>query len=183
MGKNMKTVPLLIVLSVLTACATRPPAPISRIPATHVSVAEVQAQPQGFTGAEVRWGGLISKVENKAQQTWIEVVSLELKKDGEPRLNGPSEGRFIATISGFADPQVYKEGYLLTVVGNIAGHITRPIDEFEYTFPLVTVSGSYLWKVEEKPPYQAYPPPWRYYDPWPMFIYPYPHHHFPHSPK
>lgn len=169
----MKKICLVIIVVILGGCANKPPASISKIPADTLTVSEVRANTGRFVGSEVRWGGVITRVENKASATWIEVVSRELRKDGEPKLDGRSDGRFIASFSRFADPVVYKEGYLLTVVGTIEGQVIRPIGEYDYTFPMVLVTGSYLWKVEEKPRYPDYPPPW-YYDPWPYYPRPYP---------
>ena len=168
-----------ILIIILSGCATQVPAPINMIPEGNLSVNEVRADIERFTGAEVRWGGVISKVENKASQTWVELVSRELKKNGEPRVDSGSGGRFIASFPGFVDPVVYSAGKLLTVVGTIEAEATRPIGEYAYSFPVVTVSGSYLWQAEpETVRHEYYPPPWWYYDPWPYYprhFYPRPH--------
>ena len=102
----MKIVGIGLLIALLAGCASTPPAAISRSPAPSLTLAEVRAQPERFLGSEVRWGGVITAVENKAQVTWIEVLARDLKKDGKPRLDDGSEGRFIASFSGFADPQV-----------------------------------------------------------------------------
>jgi outer membrane lipoprotein len=164
-------------LAMLDGCASRPPAPISQAPAEPLSLAEVRAQPARFVGAEVRWGGVITRVENKADRTWIEVVSRELRSNGRPDLDGSSEGRFIASFPGFADPMVYQTDYLLTVTGTLEQPVTRPIGEYEYTFPVVAVAGSYLWKVEPAIPYPDYAPTW--WDPWSPY-YP---RHYPYYPR
>lgn len=117
-----------------------------------------------FIDAEIRWGGEISKVENKADKTWIEIVRRPLWGDGKPKTSGKSDGRFIASFTGFADPVVYEVGHLLTVVGTIEDKIKRPIGEYEYVFPIVGVEGSYLWKPTTVAQYPYYPPPWWYYD-------------------
>lgn len=170
-----------ILMVILGGCATQVPAPISTVPAGNLTVAEVRAGPDRFTGSEVRWGGVITKVENKSSQTWIEVVSRELKSNGQPRVNSGSRGRFIASFPGFVDPVVYSTGQLLTVVGTVEGETTRPIGEYAYLFPLVAVSSSYLWPEQGEPVrHEYYPPPWWYYDPWPY--YPQPFYHRPHPP-
>lgn len=163
-----------IIVVLLSGCASKPPLAISRVPPGSLSVAEVRASPERFIGAEVRWGGMITSVENKATQTWIEVVSRVLAKDGMPKVASRSDGRFIASLTGFADPVVYQVGYLLTVVGTLEPQVKRPIGEYEYTFPVVAVTGSHLWKVESEVDIQTYPPPWWYYDPWPYYYRPYP---------
>lgn len=180
----MKYLCLIFIVVILSACASKPPAPISKTPVERLTLAEVRAEPGRFIGTEVRWGGVITRVENKEKQTWIEVVSRELRKDGEPKLDGKSEGRFIASFSGFADPVVYEAGHLLTVLGTIEQQATRLIGEYEYTFPVVTVTGSYLWRVEPQIRFPGYPPPWNYH-PWPRYPRAYPHpypHPYPFYP-
>lgn len=171
----------IIAAVLLTGCATQVPAPISTIPAGNLSVAEAQSDPARFKGTAVRWGGMITRVENRPSQTWVEVVSHELQKNGEPLPESGSSGRFIASFAGFIDPMVYGTGRLLTIVGTVDDLTTRPIGEYNYTFPVVTVTTSHLWPVEvEEPPRLDYPPPWWYYDPWPFYPRPYPplHPHY-----
>lgn len=170
----MKNIGYVIIVSILIGCASRAPAPISKIPAGNLSVAEVGTDTARFIGTEVRWGGVITKVENKATRTWVEVLSRELRKNGQPKVVGESGGRFIASFQGFADPVVYRVGHLLTVLGSIEGQTTRPIGEYAYSFPVVAVTASYLWRMEPEPVQYEYPPPWWYYDPWPFYPRPYP---------
>jgi outer membrane lipoprotein len=168
----MKQLFLLIIVSILFGCAVQPPAPIARIPAGNVSLTEVRSDSARFKGTEVRWGGEISRVENKSKETWIEIVARDLMKSGQPREEGHSSGRFIASIKGFADPMVYQEGMQLTVLGTIEGESRRSIGDFEYVFPVVSVTSSYLWPVVVETYDRDYPP-WWYYDPWPFYPWPY----------
>lgn len=168
----------LIMLALLGACASKPPAAISKIPPENPSLTRVRMNIDGFMGTEVRWGGVITKVENKAKRTWIEIVRQQLADNGRPRTNDRSDGRFIASFEGFIDPLVYEVGRPLTVVGTIEGKTERSIGEYDYLFPIVAVEGSYLWKAESKirDPYY-YPPPYWYYDlrfhyPWPYYRHP-----------
>jgi len=172
--QSMQLLSILIMVSMLAACASQPPAAISRIPSANLSINGARLNPEASVGVEVRWGGVITKVENKSSQTWVEVVGHRLGKDGKPQQQGGSEGRFIAVLSGFADPLVYQAGHLLTVVGIIQSFVTRPIGEYQYSFPLVSVTGSYMWQVITEVDQPYYPPPWWYYDPW--YYRPYPFH-------
>ena len=166
-----------ILITLFSGCATQVPTAISKIPAHNISVTEVRMDLQRFSGAEVRWGGVIIKVENKASRTWIEIVSRELRKNGQPLSDSKSSGRFIASFSGFIDPIVYEVGASVTVVGSIAGESVRLIGEYAYAFPVVSVSTAYLWpKKDEIVRHEYYPSPWGYYDPWPYYHRPYPPH-------
>lgn len=158
----------------ISGCATQPPLPVTTAPASSPSVAAVQADPARFKGEVVRWGGVITRVENQPSQTSIELVSHALKKSGEPMAESGSSGRFIAVLPGFVDPVIYSSGRLLTVVGTLGELTTRPIGDYNYTFPVVAVTAAHLWPVVEEITPADYPPPWWYYDPWPYYPRPYP---------
>ena len=163
-------------LALLGACASTPES-ISRQPDPNPSLTQVRIDPDAFSGREVRWGGVVVKVENKVDETWIEIVRLDLSSVGRPLINGSSDGRFIASFNRFLDPVVYEVGRPLTVVGRIDGKQRRPIGEFEYLFPIVTVEGSYLWQAVEPVPPPPYPSRWWYYDPW--YPHPWPYYRHP----
>ena len=173
----MRRLSYLILAIALCACASKPPAPIERIPVGNLSLSEVRTNTNRFVDSEVRWGGSIVKVENKAKNTLVEIVQRPLGKNGKPNINHASAGRFIARFRGFVDPVVYEKGRLLTIIGQIDSEIARPIGEFNYSFPLVTVSSSYLWPKEVKQEQRNIYPPWWYYDPWPYYYRPHLHHH------
>ncbi|MFC1749948.1 Slp family lipoprotein [Pseudomonadota bacterium] len=155
-----------IALILLSGCAARVPAPINITPPTSLTVAQVQVDPTQHVGTQVRWGGEITQVENKTSHTWVEIVNRTLQKNGEPYRSGHSGGRFIASFPGFVDPKVYAKGKTITIVGSVEGGTRHPIGEYEYQFPIIAVTSSYLWPDENKEPQYIYPlPPW-YYDPW-----------------
>jgi len=168
---------VIIAMALLGGCASKPPAAISKIPPENPSLTRVRMDIDSFIGTEVRWGGVISKVENRASHTWIELVRQKLRENGKPRTDDKSDGRFIASFEGFVDPVVYKVGRPLTVVGTIEAKTERPIGDYDYLFPIVAVEGSFLWKAAAKYPYPYYPPPYWYYDlrfynPGPYYRYP-----------
>jgi len=169
---------LLVILALsIAGCAAGPPEAISRVPHENPSLTRVRLDVDAFAGADVRWGGIITKVENKAEQTWIEIVKMPLYSNGKPEAAGSSDGRFIASFDRFLDPVVYELGSRLTVVGRIDGGVRRPIGDYDYLFPIVVVDGSYLWPPIDPLPPPAYPYPWWYYDPW--YPYPWPYHRHP----
>ncbi len=176
----MRNICRVILITLLSGCATQVPLPIKEPPPGNPTVAEVRQEPQRFTGTAIRWGGVITQVENKSDRTWVEMVSRELSTKGEPITGSRSEGRFIASFPGFIDPAVYHVGQRLTVAGTIKGEITRPIGEFPYIFPIIAVSTSFLWQAEPERVRYDPPPPW-YYDPWWPY-YPAPFYHRPYPP-
>lgn len=162
--------------STLLSCASQVPERIREFPAGGPTLYEVRAEPERFKGTSVRWGGVIAAVDNRAEETVIQVVAKDLENSGRPRDTLLSDGRFMARMKGFFDPVVYAPGELLTVVGPVEGVETAKIGEHSYTFPVVRVEQYFLWE-PYYPGYYDYPP-WyydRFYYPW----YPYPGRYHP----
>lgn len=169
---------LFAVVPVLAACATPLPEAIREPPPGDLSITEVRGNVEAYIGDRVRWGGTITGVENRAQETWIEVVARPLEGSGRPSESGDSLGRFIAQVEGFLDPAVYREGREVTVAGTVEGELTRPIGEYRYTYIVVDAGTTKLWepRVERAyyPPYYYRPPFYDpFYDPlWPARVPP-----------
>jgi outer membrane lipoprotein len=148
----------------LAACA---PAPIREAPPGAPLPDEVRADPERFLGSQVRWGGVISGVDNRADDTLVEVVARPLGSSGRPRETDTTQGRFLARVPGFLDPAVYRTGREITVLGKVAGLESRPVGDYPYPYVRVDAQAHYLWAVRE-PVRDPYYPHW-WYDPW----YPY----------
>lgn len=166
----MKHNSVIILLALLAGCASKPPSAISQMEVEPLSLATVRLNVDRHIGATVRWGGVISRIDNRAENTWVELVGRPLHDRDRPITDGVSEGRFIASFQGFADPMVYKVGRPLTVVGKISGQTTRAIGDYDYNFPIVSVIDSHLWNQTTRvitpyyAPYPYYPPIWWHSD-------------------
>lgn len=172
--------------SALMGCARNTPREIEREPKPSLKLAEVRSGPVPI-GARVRWGGVIANIENKKDETWLEIVERDLDRRGRPRGNDRSTGRFLARVPGFLEPTSYAQGRLVTVSGALEPNQTRRIGEHDYTFAVVAVHEHYLWPKQQPRRYaDPGPPPLWYYDPWyPLGWgwgphYPHHHHHFFH---
>lgn len=165
--------PLLLAALLLGACSTVPEN-ISSPAVSAVTLSQATENPARVKGTQVRWGGTIARVENRQQQTRVEIVARELYDDGEPKKSDQSLGRFIAEIKGFLDPAIYAVGRNFTVVGTLAATMQGKLGEMNYTYPVVETDSYYLWPLAEEPCETC--APW-YYDPWypwgPYRRYPY----------
>jgi len=168
---NALRVSLLLMLALLGGCASQAPRAISEAPAKNISLTQALQDPQGLRGATVRWGGAIASVQNRRDETWIEIVERPLWRDGQPRDTDRSEGRFLAHVAGFLDPAVYAKNRLITVAGTLDETETRTIGEFPYRYAVVRVSDAHLWPKESNVYHHYYSPYW--YDPWYPWGYPY----------
>ena len=172
----MKAIALFLALT-LAGCASDIPRPIRESPAENIAVTEALKDPQQHRAAAVRWGGAIASIENRRDETWIEIVERPLDADGQPRDTDQSAGRFLARVQGFLDPAIFAPKRRGTGAGVLDGNSTRTIGEHPYTYPVVRAEHVYLWPVPPKTgrPYY-YPPYW--YDPWYPWGYPYPYRRF-----
>ncbi len=180
----MRKAACILALLFLAGCASDIPKSISEPPAVEITHAQALAQPDALKGRAVRWGGAIARVENRKDETWVEIVERPLSSDGEPGYRDSSGGRFLARVEGFLDPAVYAPRRLITIAGTLDGIETRSIGEFPYRFPVVRAGSYYLWP---RPPRRYYYPPY-WYDPWYPWGYPYPYYvpvppPPPHPPK
>ena len=165
---------------IITACASVPaslqPAPAEGAP----TLAQAMRAPDSHAGERIRWGGTIAGVENRREETLVEVAARPLGRDARPRSTDTSEGRFLAVIPGFLDPAIYEEGREITVSGALDGVEMRAVGEYEYTYPRVRATGHELWPrpMATAPAYPAYywhDPFYRYPwdDPWYPYYRPY----------
>jgi Starvation-inducible outer membrane lipoprotein len=137
---------VLAVMLFLSACASNVPVEIQQdVTGGSASINAVRTDFSRYEGQKIRWGGTIASVENKASDTWIELVGKELGSYGRPRRVDQSLGRFMVRIEGFLDPAIYKPDRELTVYGTVESRMVRQIDEHPYTYPLIRAQTYYLW--------------------------------------
>lgn len=160
---------------VLGACASPIPDAIRLAPPKEVALAQARSQPEAVREAQVRWGGVIAKIDNRREATWLEVVARPLNNSGRPITGDTSLGRFLARVPGFLDPAIYGSGREITVRGRLDGVVQGTVGDYPYSYPLVQVQRHYLWRPLPEPDPRDYDPFW-YYDPWyPWHPYPWRH--------
>ncbi|WP_305417350.1 Slp family lipoprotein [Photobacterium leiognathi] len=139
-----------LILIFMVGCASVPASlqTTTKNPITDLHV--ITEHPTVMQHQEVRLGGIIASIKNEAKQTRIEIVALPLTSDGRPLLHSKPQGRFIANVPGFLDPIEYAKGRLLTVVGQYTGTEKGKVGQYDYTFPVVTVTGEQIWQVQQQ---------------------------------
>lgn len=137
---------------------------------TSVRFADLQRTPATYIGRTVMVGGSVIRAKRTEAGTELEVLQLPTEKEGgvtEERLR--SEGRFLAIQEQFLDPASLPEGTPITVIGTVKGETRRPLDESEYTYPILDVKHIIDWnsiatqrRRDRSPYYGAYYPPFGY---------------------
>jgi outer membrane lipoprotein len=133
-----------------------------------LSLQEVRQDPNRYQGALVLWGGKVIRTMNREEATLIEVVQLPLDRKQRPRDVDSTEGRFLIRFQGYLDPYIYRQGRDITVVGEMAGTEVMPLDDLEYTYPVVRAENIRLWEPEQEDVrvYHEYPAFHYRYGPW-----------------
>jgi outer membrane lipoprotein len=137
------------------------------------------SQPADSALPVVRWGGTIAQVSNRADDvTVVEIVSRPLYSGGRPIHDDRTDGRFLAEINEFLDPEIVKVGRDMTVVGRLSRRQAGTVGESSYLFPVVEVDTYRYWKQVVPVQPRSFPhwntyPYGRYYDPfwddWPFY--------------
>lgn len=145
-----------------------------------IAFAQVKGAPDSYKGQTVTWGGQILSARRLKEGTRIEVLQLPLNSSLQPTLElNTSQGRFVALQREFLDPATIPAGTFVTVSGEVAGSITLPLDETEYSYPIVELKTMKVWvRVEDQPirirphigPGPYWGPYWSpYWRPWPYW--------------
>ncbi len=199
MSRITFTLLLLIGLFILSSCAESahqirrnavdldvPPELEKQIDAS-VNFVDLKATPANYIGRIVKIGGIVISAKRTKDQTEIEILELPT----EPREPATterlrSEGRFLAVREVFLDPASVPAGTPITVIGVVKGSTTKPLDESEYTYPVLEIKHLIDWNTVAAhqsrrdaatfygpyyPPYGFWGGPYGYY---PYFRRPYP---------
>jgi len=114
---------------------------------TSVAFTDLQAAPENYVGRVLKLSGVVIRARRLKDQTEIEVLHLPTDEGGPPtaeRLR--SEGRFLAVREAFLDPATIPPGTPISVIGVVKGATTRPLDESEYTYPVLEIQHLVSWR-------------------------------------
>ena len=133
-----------------------------------VTFAQLKDDPSAYEGRLVVLGGTVLSAALLKDGTRIEVLQLPLKESHEPELElTTSQGRFLAFQKAFLDPATLPPGTPLTVVGEVTGATTLPLDESEYTYPTLTIKKLTTWPKRAQRYWDpSYPYYWHYWRPY-----------------
>lgn len=145
--KLLQGMGILLIAAGLTACASSsdmresaeggPQAP---------QFSQVKAAPESFKGQTLVLGGQVLSARRMKDGTRIEVLQLPLNESQQPTLDlMKSQGRFVAIQREFLDPATIPQGTFLTVTGELTGSMTLPLDETDYSYPVIEIKTFHTW--------------------------------------
>ena len=127
---------------------------------------DIKEAPESYIGKHVLLGGRIARTRNSSDGAAIEIVQFELTSNSYPEDTFLSYGRFLATSNSYMDPLIFKQGMLLTLVGEIKGKKTMRLEDMDYTYPVIALRDWYLWTGSGPDRGCSYPEPLPQYDPY-----------------
>ena len=111
-----------------------------------VKFADLRAAPAEYIGRVVTIGGIVIASKRTKERTEIEILELPARSDGPAATDRlRSEGRFLAVREEFLDPASVPAGTPVTIIGVVKGSATRPLDESEYTYPVLDIKHVIDW--------------------------------------
>lgn len=176
MSDPIRTVTIAVVGSVfLSACAATPVIPpdlANRVDPT-LPFSRILKDPASYIGKIVVAGGIILSSRRTEEATRLEILHLPLDRSWEPEGHlTDSKGRFLAFHKEFLDPATVPPGTRVTVVGELTGVITQPLDEITYDYPSIDIRSLTVWPSPPRP-YGVYPYFGAYWGPyWGPYWYP-----------
>ena len=126
--------------------------------ATPVTFLQIKAAPDSYRGQSVVFGGEVLSARRLKDATRIEILQLPLDRSGLPATDRTqSQGRFIAMHREFLDPATLPPGTRVTVTGEVTGSMTLPLDETEYTYPVIEARHIEVLPLQETATRRPYP--------------------------
>ena len=111
-----------------------------------ISFVQLLENPFPYKGQIMVVGGKVLSAKRLKDGTQIEVLQLPLDRNMKPGGSlQKSQGRFIALQEEFLDPATLPSGTRVTVVGEVSGMVTLPLDETTYDFPTLVIKRLTVW--------------------------------------
>ena len=139
-----------LVSTFMVGCASIPEALVTESPAPISDIRDLEGQIQQSAGQDVRLGGIIAAISNGQSQTRLEIVAVPIGSDARPKIKSQPQSRFVAYVDGFLEPMEYQPGRLITVAGKVQGKEQGKVGEYDYTYPVVSATGTKLWTVKQE---------------------------------
>lgn len=112
-----------------------------------VSFLQLKESPAAYNGRVVVLGGEVLSAKRGNDSTRIEILQIPLDASLEPVQDRTmSQGRFLALQKEFLDPATVPVGTRVTIIGDMTGTTTLPVDDVQYTYPTLAIRHLKVWE-------------------------------------
>ncbi len=134
-------------------------APASVVPASlqmqvdrTLTFAQLKESPDAYRSRLILVGGEVLSAKRLKNGTRVEVLQIPIEESQAPGTDRmTSEGRFLAIQKEFLDPATIPPGTRVTIVGEVTGAMTLPLDETEYLYPTLEIKHLKVWPKTDGP--------------------------------
>ncbi len=144
----MKQLLILLVLLILTGCASAPK--VTENAERDIAPALAAATDIDTGGKPLQWGGIIVETRNLAKVTELQILAYPLSASGRPDVTASPTGRFIAQHPGYLESVDYRSGRQVTATGDLTEKRVAKVGEAPYTFPILRADELVLWPEQGK---------------------------------
>jgi outer membrane lipoprotein len=139
--------PLAVLMAALSGCASSSAVPGSLQTQIDKSLTFVQIKesPDAYRGHTVVLGGEVLAAKRLKDGTRVEILQIPLEGQEPGWDRTKSQGRFVAFQKEFLDPATLPYGTRVTIVGEVTGVVTLPLDETEYAYPTLEIKNLKVW--------------------------------------
>ena len=148
----MNTFPGILTLLLITAlqgCSYAISPDLVRQADRDVTFKQLQADPDAHAGKIVILGGTIVSVQDRKNETMIEIAQKKLDYWGKPHRTDTIGGHFQVLHKGRLDAMLYAPGRDITVGGEVIGSRDRPAAESSSSFLLLRDRELKIWPREK----------------------------------
>lgn len=109
-----------------------------------IRFSELRHDPDAFRGKFVILGGLITGIRQNKERVQLEVIEYPLDIEEMPDPSSKSGGRFLVNLPPDVGYATFKPGILVTMAGEVAGKVIKPLENVEYTYPVLVVTEIHI---------------------------------------
>jgi outer membrane lipoprotein len=109
-----------------------------------IRFSELQHDPDAFRGKFVILGGLVTGIRQSKEGVQLEVIEYPLDMEEMPDTSSVSGGRFLVNLPPDVGYATFKPGVLVTMAGEVAGKVVKPLESVEYTYPILVVKEIHI---------------------------------------
>jgi len=160
-----------VFLFIFSGCASIISSELRKNVSNELTFKEIIKDPEAYKGKTVLLSGVILGSKNTKQGTLIELLQKPSDMNGRPKNVDKSYGRFLAVKDDYLDTAIYSKGREVLLAGEIKGKRVLPLDEIEYSYPLIMIREIHLFKSKNRETFYPHSYPYWYYRPY--FYYPY----------
>jgi outer membrane lipoprotein len=134
-----------------------------------ISFASVKQDISSYQGKLILVGGEVLSAKRTKDHTQLQILQLPLDTWLDPVADRmTSQGRFLAYQDEFLDPATFPAGTRITLVGEVTGASTLPLDEIDYVYPVLKIRHLKVWPwIAIRDIWSPYGYYWRPTYPWP----------------